>query len=519
LKPAWATNAIYRIFDNDVIKAKEGRFQRSDCAALWSDEQYNYMHDVLIELMKNFRLVYEIANTGNLVAPQMLPQNTPAYPWDDNNNTFMQFSYDFFMPKGIFWQFVVTKYNYIVNHNWVWRNGVILERDGSRAEVIENLFERRIYIRFSGSSIGELRAIIGDEIEAISKSYYNLKYEKMIPCKCSVCINKTEPHFFKYSVVKKRQEKGAKPTIECEISEEDVPIRLLLEGFDIQHGKEKTQTMLELDNLQPPDILMVERRKLMQTLNSLVVQQFNELLFDIDPPSGIVPPPPASQGDRVYALLTWAESPTGCKLAGIQEALNRMLNPEIISLSEENVPRPDSPIKLGVSQPNHNKQMKTVKIFLASSSELKDDRKEFENFIGRKNKEYINKGVFLELVLWEDFIDAMSATRLQDEYNKAITGCDVFVGLFHTKVGKYTEEEFFKALETFKANGKLRIYTYFKDAPINPSQMKRDDFLSLDNFKQKLSDLGHYPSIYANIDELKHKFGEQLIKLDQDFQD
>jgi hypothetical protein len=113
----------------------------------------------------------------------------------------------------------------------------------------------------------------------------------------------------------------------------------------------------------------------------------------------------------------------------------------------------------------------------------------------------------------------MSATRLQDEYNKAITGCDIFVSLFHTKVGKYTEEEFIKALETFKANGKLRIYTYFKDAPINPSEINEDDILSLLNFKKKLKNLGHFYTIYANIDELKHKFGEQLIKLDQDFQD
>jgi len=35
LKPFWATNAVYRIFDNDGIKAKEGRFTRDDCIALW----------------------------------------------------------------------------------------------------------------------------------------------------------------------------------------------------------------------------------------------------------------------------------------------------------------------------------------------------------------------------------------------------------------------------------------------------------------------------------------------------
>ena len=79
--------------------------------------------------------------------------------------------------------------------------------------------------------------------------------------------------------------------------------------------------------------------------------------------------------------------------------------------------------------------MRTHKIFLASSSELKEDRKEFKSFIYDKCKEWNAKSVFLELVLWEDFLDAMSKTRLQDEYNRAIRECDLFVLLFFTKVG------------------------------------------------------------------------------------
>ncbi|MEM7758149.1 MAG: hypothetical protein AAF298_08500 [Cyanobacteria bacterium P01_A01_bin.40] len=75
---------------------------------------------------------------------------------------------------------------------------------------------------------------------------------------------------------------------------------------------------------------------------------------------------------------------------------------------------------------------KIIKIFLASDSELKSDREQFEIFINRKNKEYIKKNIFLELVLWEDFLDAMSSTRLQDEYNKAVADCNIFVSLFHT---------------------------------------------------------------------------------------
>ncbi|MFM6325220.1 MAG: ABC transporter substrate-binding protein [Microcystis panniformis] len=159
-----------------------------------------------------------------------------------------------------------------------------------------------------------------------------------------------------------------------------------------------------------------------------------------------------------------------------------------------------------------NEIIKIIKIFLASSSELKDDREQFEIFINRKNKKYIEQGIFLELVVWEDFIDAMSKTRLQDEYNKAITQCHIFVSLFHTKVGIYTEEEFTKALETFKANGNLRIYTYFKDAPINAGQI-RPEIMTLLNFKERLHNLGHFHTSYADINDLKHKFSEQLNKI------
>ena len=130
--------------------------------------------------------------------------------------------------------------------------------------------------------------------------------------------------------------------------------------------------------------------------------------------------------------------------------------------------------------------MKIIKIFLASSSELEDNRKEFEILINRKNKEYIKENIFLELILWEDFLDAMSPTRSQDEYNQAVAGSDVFVGLFHTKAGKYSNEELLKALETFRENGKPLIFTYFKNEAIKPNDIKKDEILSLINFKNKL---------------------------------
>lgn len=157
--------------------------------------------------------------------------------------------------------------------------------------------------------------------------------------------------------------------------------------------------------------------------------------------------------------------------------------------------------------------MVAKKIFLASSSELREDRREFEIFINRKNKEWASKGVFLQLELWEDFLDALSGTRLQDEYNKAIRDCDIFVMLFWTKVGQYTEEEFETAFGQFQATHRPFIFTYFKDAEISTGSAHKKDLMSLWAFQEKLAALGHFYTVYKNVDELKYKFNQQLEKL------
>jgi formylglycine-generating enzyme required for sulfatase activity len=154
-----------------------------------------------------------------------------------------------------------------------------------------------------------------------------------------------------------------------------------------------------------------------------------------------------------------------------------------------------------------------TKIFLASSSELLEERKEFEILVNRKNKLWQPQGAFIELIVWEDFLDAVSRTRLQDEYNKAIHDCDIFVMLFSTKVGRYTAEEFETAFTQFKATGKPHIFTYFKTAAIDLDKVVQEDLMSLWAFQKKLDHLGHFRTPYKTIDELKFEFNQQLDKL------
>ncbi|MFK8184213.1 MAG: NB-ARC domain-containing protein [Phormidesmis sp.] len=155
--------------------------------------------------------------------------------------------------------------------------------------------------------------------------------------------------------------------------------------------------------------------------------------------------------------------------------------------------------------------MSEIKIFLASSSELKADRDQFQIFISNKNDEWRDRDIFLRVIRWENFLDAMSKEGLQSEYNKAVEDCDIFVMLVQNKVGQFTAEEFGHAFGKFTENKRPLIYTYFK--PWNTRD--QDELKSLWEFEAKLKELKHYKTPYENIEGLREHFGNQLTKLDE----
>lgn len=153
--------------------------------------------------------------------------------------------------------------------------------------------------------------------------------------------------------------------------------------------------------------------------------------------------------------------------------------------------------------------MKKIKIFLASSNELKHEREQFEIEIYRKCKAWFDKGFFLHLDIWEDMSARMSKKGSQSEYNKYVKDADLFVFLAFSKVGMYTEEEFEKAFGEFQSKDKPFIFTYFKTPPDN----KED---SLADFRKKLSELKHFYANFDNIDDLWNQFNKELDRLELD---
>ena len=163
-----------------------------------------------------------------------------------------------------------------------------------------------------------------------------------------------------------------------------------------------------------------------------------------------------------------------------------------------------------------NVAVKTIRIFLASSAELREDRDAFDLYFRQQNDRLRKQGLYLEIIRWENFLDAMSSTRLQDEYSKSIRNCDLFVSLFKTKTGKYTEEEFEVAHKTFQETGKPLIYTYFQKATVSTSERNRKALMSLWAFQSKLKELDHFYTEYESIDSLQKHFRDQLDTLRDD---
>ena len=150
--------------------------------------------------------------------------------------------------------------------------------------------------------------------------------------------------------------------------------------------------------------------------------------------------------------------------------------------------------------------MKEIKVFLASSEELEQDREAFRNFIRRLDNLYEKRGIRIRLFEWEDLDSAYNDNRKQDEYNEYIKQSDLFLALFRTKTGQFTVEEFELARNEHREKGSPKPHVYCRDL----EQGETED-ATLTEFKQRLfNEMGHFFARYKNEDGLNLHFVMQL---------
>ncbi len=228
LKPQWVTDSIYRILDDREIIDACGVFARGDLERILSGDEYVFKHGELLELMKVFKLCYEIPNReGKYIAPQLLSGAAPAYSWEDDGCLKMTYRYGSSIPNAVMNRFIVNIHDLIEDHHKVWKNGAVLAYNHSRAEVVQHLNECEIRLRAAGNEAKDLMTLVMYEIDRISGAFGGLKYKKRIPCNCEECSESREPYYFDYDMLLKRLEKN-KRSIEFHYSGDDVDIRALI---------------------------------------------------------------------------------------------------------------------------------------------------------------------------------------------------------------------------------------------------------------------------------------------------
>ena len=140
---------------------------------------------------------------------------------------------------------------------------------------------------------------------------------------------------------------------------------------------------------------------------------------------------------------------------------------------------------------------KTIKVFIASSEELKEERNELLAIEKRINKNLEQHGVKIEIVEWEFTDPAMSETCKQDDYNTELRSCDICCVICWQKFGKYTAEEFKTAREIKMNGGPLhKIYIFFKEPGEYTDELKA--------FKDDIEkNYGHFPSRFETLDNFR----------------
>ena len=165
----------------------------------------------------------------------------------------------------------------------------------------------------------------------------------------------------------------------------------------------------------------------------------------------------------------------------------------------ENRPRPDSASR-----------EQEIRIFLASSAEMKEEREAIELLIGKENRRLYFQNIFLNLVIWEDLKHSFYGDRIQDYFNQKMLECEIFICMFFKKVGTFTREEFDLAYESFKdGQNPQHFYAYFKSGPVNLDEIDQE-IVNILELKKEIAEAEQIFGKFKSTEDLILQLRNQL---------
>lgn len=266
LQNEWATEAVFKMLDDEAVKGAWGRFTAADCARVWQDSVYADMHLELLALMQNFELCYRLpdARPDTWLVPQLLPPSKPAelIGWEQPGDLALRYRYEF-LPKGLISRLIVRQHRFVPRPELGWVTGALFGSDGTEllAEIPPKGGE--IVLRARGPQRKELLSVIAADLDALNDSFHGLrdKVGKWVPCCCGKCAASTEPFFFEQKMLLQFRADGVLKW-KCSRSYADVDVLQLLDGLagwpiedkasgHLREERDRLENLLKLEMSRP----------------------------------------------------------------------------------------------------------------------------------------------------------------------------------------------------------------------------------------------------------------------------
>ncbi len=232
LKPKWIIDALFELLYDNNQRREQAIIDSQSVKNIWCGEEYRGMHGILLKLMRNFEMCYEMSGGERY----LIPQNQPPCDIEIQESataTRVLFEYEF-LPKGFLTRLICRQHHRILEPK-VWNNAVIFgEKDGATVLAYETYDQNIIELIAEGNDKTQLLNETISQLNAIHKDskFKNLQVKKLVPCPCRVCKKEKKPHYFKYDTLRKKLLKGDF-TAECDESLDDVPIRDILKEIQV----------------------------------------------------------------------------------------------------------------------------------------------------------------------------------------------------------------------------------------------------------------------------------------------
>jgi len=152
-------------------------------------------------------------------------------------------------------------------------------------------------------------------------------------------------------------------------------------------------------------------------------------------------------------------------------------------------------------------EIRRISFFIASSAELKPERKELVDLIQDLNEELEEKGVKLKPVLWEYMDLSMRAERKEDEYLVKLRECEICIVLFWQILGEYTVEELVVSIQEMRAGRcPKEVHVLFKE----PAENASEELISFKEYFYKKYQL--HTKTFNNAESLREQVEDILQK-------